>query len=312
MDVVTDPLRDMLTVILEYLPRIFWAAVVLLAAWIIAKVLRSLVRRGLRSAKVDERMSRWVGRKEEEPPFRIAEGTGRVVYWLILLLSVPAILGILNLGGLIQPFQNMVETILAALPAIFAAILIVVVAYFVGRAVAAVVTSLLTRAGFDNVLVRLGLTTRPAAGPWTPSRVVGYLALLAILLFAIIAVAELLNFAVVADLASDFTAFAGRVILGLIIFGLALFLASIAAKAMEATGRPQSSLFALVARVSILLLGGAIALRTMGFANDLITLGFGLLVGAIAVAVAIAFGIGGRESAARQLEEWRKSLKREE
>jgi hypothetical protein len=51
------------------------------------------------------------------------------------------------------------------------------------------------------------------------------------------------------------------------------------------------------------------ALRQMGLANDIINLAFGLLLGAIAVALALAFGLGGREIAAREIEKWLKSMK---
>ena len=50
------------------------------------------------------------------------------------------------------------------------------------------------------------------------------------------------------------------------------------------------------------------ALRQMGLANEIISLAFGLTLGAVAVAVAIAFGLGGREIAARQLDGWVRSL----
>ena len=51
------------------------------------------------------------------------------------------------------------------------------------------------------------------------------------------------------------------------------------------------------------------ALRQMGLANEIINLAFGLLLGAIAVAVALAFGLGGREIAARTLTEWQQRLR---
>ncbi len=53
-----------------------------------------------------------------------------------------------------------------------------------------------------------------------------------------------------------------------------------------------------------MVLAGAMALRQMGLANEIITLAFGLLLGAIAVAAAIAFGIGGRELAGEALKNW--------
>lgn len=68
----------------------------------------------------------------------------------------------------------------------------------------------------------------------------------------------------------------------------------------------------LVVRVVILMLGSAIDSRTMGIADDIIPLGFGLLLGAIAVEVALAFGLRGRENTSRQRDEWRKTLKSKE
>jgi hypothetical protein len=65
----------------------------------------------------------------------------------------------------------------------------------------------------------------------------------------------------------------------------------------------------MAARVSILILAGAIALTEMGLANQIITLAFGLLLAAFALAVALAFGLGGREIAGAQLEDWLKSVR---
>ena len=62
----------------------------------------------------------------------------------------------------------------------------------------------------------------------------------------------------------------------------------------------------MIARVAILVLAGAMSLRQMGLANEIVVLAFGLIVGAVAVAAAIAFGIGGRDVAKRKLEEWLK------
>jgi len=62
-----------------------------------------------------------------------------------------------------------------------------------------------------------------------------------------------------------------------------------------------------LARGVILVLAGAMALRQTGVADDIVNLAFGLTLGAVAVAFAVAFGLGGRDMAARTLEEWRAS-----
>ena len=65
----------------------------------------------------------------------------------------------------------------------------------------------------------------------------------------------------------------------------------------------HAGLLSGIARVAILVLSGSIAIRHMGLANEIVGLAFGLILGAVAVAVAIAFGIGGRNVDARKLEE---------
>ena len=51
------------------------------------------------------------------------------------------------------------------------------------------------------------------------------------------------------------------------------------------------------------------ALRQMDLANEIINMAFTLLLGAIAATVALAFGLGGRDVAARELEGWVQSAK---
>lgn len=308
IDVIVDPFKDFVTIILEYLPAVIGALVLLLVVWIVAKVLRAIVRRALTAAKIDQRLGKQIG-EEEARKLPIANGTGTVVFWLIWLLSIPAILGVLGIEGLLGPVQSMIEEVLAALPNIFAAVLVLIFAWYIGRFLAKLVTNLLTRARFNEAPVKLGLMKQPAEGTWTPSSIVGWVVLFLIMLFAIMMAADLLDFPIVNELISDFTAFVGHVILAVVILGIGLFVAMIAAKAIRATGRAQAGLLALVAQVAILLLATAIALRTLGIANEIVELGFTLVLGAIAVAVAIAFGLGGREFARDVLDRINKTLK---
>ena len=99
--------------------------------------------------------------------------------------------------------------------------------------------------------------------------------------------------------------FSGQVLLGLVIFGIGMYLANLAGRVIDASEVDQAPLLAVAARVSILALAGAMALSQMGLASDIINMAFGIVLGAIALALALAFGLGGREVAARQLEEWR-------
>ena len=308
IDVIVDPFKDFVTIIMEYLPNIIGALALVLVVWIVAKVLRAIVRRGFTAAKVDQRFSKQIG-EEEARKLPIANGAGTIVYWFIWLLSIPAILGVLDIEGLIEPVQDMVAEVLSALPNIFAAILVLIFAWYIGRFLAKVVTNILTRARFNEVPTKLGIMKKPVEGGWTPSGVVGWIVLFLVMLFAILMAADLLDFEFVNELVADFTTFVGHVILAVVILGIGLFLANMAAKAIRAMGRTQSGVLALGAQVVILLLTIAIALRTLGIANDIVELGFGIVLGAVAVAVAIAFGLGGRDFAKRTLDRLDKTLK---
>jgi len=63
------------------------------------------------------------------------------------------------------------------------------------------------------------------------------------------------------------------------------------------------------ARFAILGIVIAMGLRAMGLADDIVNLAFGLTLGSVAIAVALSFGLGGREAAGRQMEHWLSQLR---
>jgi hypothetical protein len=305
-----EPVQGMINQLLGFLPNVFAAGLILAIGWFVARIVQQIVTNLLAAVGADQ-LSERVGLAPALGERRLSGLLGLVVYVLILIPVLIAALNALALEAITGPASNMLNAILEAIPSIFAATLVVLIAYVVGRVVAGLIANLLAGVGFNAILARLGLGKEPVEGERTPSEIVGYLVLVAIMLFAAIEASRLLGFVLLADLVTEFTAFAGQVILGLIIFAIGLYLANLAAKTVRASGAAQAGLLALASRVSILVLAGAMALRQMGLANEIINLAFGLLLGAIAVAMALAFGLGGREAAAREVEGWLQSLKSE-
>ena len=396
LTMATTPLNAMLTQVFEFIPRLVGAVLLLVVAWLVANGMRLAVSRGIQAAKLDERLG--VEAKDQKTPLSTSLGT--IVYWLVFLLFLPAVLGALGLEGLLTPVKAMTQQFLAFLPNVFAAVVIVVLGWFVARVVQRVVTNLLgavgtdtlsektglakalgetklshalglvvqvlilipvivaalnalqleavTRPasnmldvmlgavpgilaaalillfsylvgrvvavaasgllagiGFDSMLVHLGLTKKgPAEGEKTPSDIVGYVIIAIVMLFAALEAARALGFTAFAGLVAGFIAFAGNVLLGVVILSIGLWLANLAARAVEATGKPKAGTLAMIARVAILTFTTAVALRRMGLADEIVAVAFGLLLGSIAVAAALAFGLGGRDFAARKLDEW--------
>ncbi len=336
IDGLMVPLTNMTGTFLGILPNLFAAVVIGLVGYIIAKVVRGLVTNLLAATGVD----RFSQEREETRGMRLSELGGTLAFILVIVPTLIAALDALRIQAISAPLTGMLDVFLQAIPNVLAAAAILLIAWFIGRFVAGLVTRLLANLGFDHIPERIGLghafastgstaaipvaspaaeSYAPAAGNAAPppamrdvgatggtslSALAGHLALFFIMLFATVEAAALLGFGGVRDLLETFIAFGADILLGLVIFVVGYWLANVAAEAIQRANRDNSVGLARIARVAILGLVIAMGLRAMGIADEIVNLAFGLVLGAVAVAVALAFGLGGREAAGRVADRW--------
>jgi len=301
---IIEPFQQFFSTLIDFLPTLIVVLVLLLLAWILAKVLRTGVRKLLRATGIDKRLGKG-GDPSDPSQFPVAQGTGTAVFWIVWILFILAILQILGVQGLFDSIVVAFQKIFSAVPNIIAAVLVLGIFYLVSRLLAKLVTKGLTSIHFDELPVKLGLVKKAPTGAGSASNVVGYIVMVFIMLFAIIMAADLLGFAAVNNLIAVLTQFLGLVLLGAVIIGVGILVANFLANILRAGGRSEP-LVSLI-RISIIVLSVLLGIRSMGFANDLILLGFGLALGAAAIAAAIAFGLGGREVAGELLARWTKT-----
>lgn len=304
------PIQNMLNNVLVYLPNVFASALILLVGWFVARIIRQIVTNFLMAIGTDNLGER-VGLQAAIGAQTLSNIIGTVVYVLVLIPVIISALQALQIEAISAPATNMLNTLLEAIPAIFGAMVVLAITYFIAQLVSGLVTNLLTSIGFNRVLSLIGLGGEPVEGRQTPAEVVGYLILIGLMLFATIEAADLLGFTLVAVLVADFLSFAGQIILGIIILGIGLYLANVARNVILDTAGAQANLLSQAARLAIIILTVAMGLRQMGIANDIVNLAFGLLLGAIAVAVALAFGLGARDIAGREVEALLKDVRGE-
>src|ERR671910_709116 len=159
---ITAPLTGLLAGIFEFLPRLFAAILILVLGWLLARIASQIVTSVLAAMGVD-RLATRLGFATALGTQRLSGILGTIVYILILLPVITAALDALQLEALTRPLTNMINQILAAIPNIVAAAVLVTLAYFVGRVLADLVTSVLTGLGVNAWPERLGLAT-PTAG----------------------------------------------------------------------------------------------------------------------------------------------------
>jgi hypothetical protein len=93
---------------------------------------------------------------------------------------------------------------------------------------------------------------------------------------------------------------------------IGFWLANLAYQAVARASGEKTSGLAQLARLAILGLVIAMGLRAMGIADDIVNLAFGLTLGAVSIAFALSFGLGGREAAGRQMEHWLSRLRKDD
>ncbi len=310
MQSLMEPVQGVADQILGYLPNIVWAAAIALVGWFVARVVRRIISNFLAAIGVDKLGERW-GLDRALGTQTLSGLVGLIVYTLILLVVLICALDALAIEAISAPAISMLQSILNAVPGIVGAIVVLVIAYFVGKLVGDLVANLLAGIGFNKVLVWLKLGQEPKEGERTPSQFVGHLVLVVVMLFAVTGAAELLGFGSMTEYVDTVLAFIWKIAIALVVFGLGLFLANLARSAVKAVGGARGQLLGQIAWWAIVLFVGALALGQTGISQQIVNMAFGLTLAAIAFAAALAFGLGGREVAGRELESAVKSLREE-
>jgi hypothetical protein len=302
------PVQSMLDEVFVYLPNILWAVVIFFAGLFIARVLRRVTVSALAAFGLDKLADR-VGASRALGTMTLSGLAGLLVYTLIMLVVLISALDALDIQAISAPAVGMLDTILGAVPGVVGAFIVLLIAYYVGKLVAELVANLLAGFGFDRILVWLKLGDEPAEGERTPSEIVGSLVLLAIMLFAIAGAADLVGFSSLTEYVAMLIAFFTQLVIAVIILAVGLYLASLARDFVRKTGHPQAQFIAQLAWIAVVIFTLALALGQTGISESVVNLAFGLTIGAIAVAVALAFGLGGRDLAAREMEDFVASFK---
>ena len=322
------PVDALLNGIGETLPNIIGAGFLGVIGWFVAKVVRTIVTNLLSAVGADQfgekfGLSRATGGKG------LSWLGGTVVYVSILIPVAISVLNALKIEAVSAPASQMLGEVLGAGPRIFTAAIIMAIAYAIAKIVSELLSSILSSIGFDNIFTWLGIqagttetpaptpepidagATRlqmpgetPAAPQKTPSEIAGVVAMVGILIFALVPATDILGFAPLTNIVTQLLQILAQVLVGAVIFAVGLYLANLAFNIITSSGGGQARLVGQAARVAIIALVAAMALQQMGIAPSIVNLAFGLLFGAVAVALAVAFGFGGIDIAGEQVREW--------
>ncbi|MFC2996077.1 mechanosensitive ion channel [Acinetobacter sichuanensis] len=291
------PVQNMLNEAISYLPNIFIAGVIIFVGYILAKIVRGIVEGLSNSLNLQaqaEKVGLFKNSEQGLPKF-----LGSFVFAVVMITSLIIAFEALGIQAISQPATAMLAEIMFAIPHIIAAGLILIVAYVVSRFVGRLVAELIAGTGVDQIPAKLDI--QRFLGETKVSCVVGYLIVFFTMLFAVSEAANRLGFDQISDLIAMFIQFGADILLGAVILVIGFWLANVVANVVQRGEYNSSRWLGNLVRVLIMGLVIAMGLRAMGIADSIVNLAFGLTLGAVAVAFALAFGLGGRQPAERVL-----------
>ena len=302
---LADPIQGVFARVLQYLPNILGAGMVLLIGWFAARIIRQVVSNLLAALGVD-RYGQKVGMADDKS---LSQVIGNLLYSFILLIIIISALDQLQIEAISGPATEMLNTIVNIIPAVLGAGIVLFAAYFIGKIVANLVGDLLANVGFDALPEKMGMSWK---GEKSPSAWVSSLTLIMIMFFAATSAAEILGSAFLVNALALFIGFFWKVITGAVIVAIGFYFANMARDAISAAETSNAKLLANLARVSIMIFSLAMGLGELGIADDIVNKAFGITLGAIGVAIALAFGLGSREIAGREVERFISSMRDED
>ena len=290
---VMAPISNILNTIWGYVPNLVAAAIVLMVGNLIAKLVRQLL------VPVFDKMN--INKLQEKAGIevknadKLSNTLAYIVYVLILIPTVIMALNVLNITVISVPAVSMLNSVISFIPNIVIGLVIIVIGCMIGKLVGQIVTKLFASAGLDAKLQ--GLLDEKSQ-KFVLSKVTGGVVYAAVVIFFVVEGLNVLKLDVLTEVGASVIAYMPKALAAVLILAAALIVSSMAEKALRRNGMTT---YAVVAKAAIIVAGVFMILSELGIASSIVNDTFHLTVLAIAVAFAIAFGIGGREFAAKAL-----------
>ncbi len=193
---------------------------------------------------------------------------------------------------ILQPLQNALAQFFAYIPQLIGAIIILIVGYIVAKILQAVVGRVLQGIGFDGWMERAGIKRffDRADTRQTPTSILGKLVFWFVFIIAIVMATDALGIRQVSAVLAQLIAYIPNIIAAILILILASLLANFLAGIVR--GATGVDVLGTVAQVAIIVYAVFAALTQLGIAVQLTAPTFLIILGAAALAAAIAFGFG--------------------
>lgn len=297
-DSVITPVQGLLSNFIGYLDNVVFAAAIFFIGSMIAGIARDLVETALGAVDFDK----WANKGGVEAITgnnAITKTISTIVYVLVIIPVAIAALQMLEISAITEPAMNLLNMVFKAIPLIIGACLLLGIGFVISRWIASLIRDLLPSLGADRAINELGILPegRSASG------VIATITTIAIMIFFAIAATNMLGFPQLTNILETVLGQAGNVVFGAVLIALGVLIANILRNLIaDATGPGIASNVTYWITTGLFVF---IGLKQMQIGGMIVDYAFGALAIGAAVAFALAFGLGGRDAAARVLTDLR-------
>lgn len=300
MKEVISPVTGLLNTVWGYVPNIVAAVIVLVVGCFVAKLVRQLLVPVFNKLNVDKLQEK--AGVQVSNSAKLSSTLAYIVYVLILIPMIIMALDVLNISVISTPAVHMLDMIFGFIPNIFVGLVIIVIGCMIGKFVGQIVTRLIASAGLDGQLSKL-LDDKKVK--FELSKFAGTVVNVVIVIFFVVEGVNVLKLEVLTNIGAAVIGYMPAVLSAVLIFVISFVASSAASKALVNRGHAA---YGLIAKCAILTVGVFMVLSQLGIAAEIVNITFKLLLAAMAVAFAIAFGVGGKEFASRTLKKLEDSM----
>lgn len=209
---------------------------------------------------------------------------------------------------IVEPVSSMLIRIADYLPTILGTLVLLIVGWLIAKMVRTIVVKALKIILFDKAAEKAGITEILAKGDikQTPAELMGILCYWFLMLIVFVTAINALGLTVASELLNGILFYLPNIIGAIFILVLGMFLANFVAGIVVTTGNnasiSQSKLIGNITKITIVLIAVIIALEQLSIATTLLINIFTLLIGAICLALGLAFGLGCKDIAREYME----------
>ncbi|MET3575545.1 mechanosensitive ion channel [Bhargavaea ullalensis] len=310
---ISGPFEGMLHSFLAFIPNLVGAALIFAVGYLVAKIVRDILTKFLEAAGLNKLAQR-MHVSDYVKGTSLAKAVGTIAFILIMIPVTISALETLNIRGISEPAIAMLNDILTMIPNIAVAILLILAGVYLAKWIKGIVISLLDNLGLNSLAGKMGM--KESGSPsLSLSNIIGTIVQIIIIVMFAAEALQIVNLDFMTGLATAIFAYLPMVIAAVVILAVGFWLANLAERFVgsilkNASGEPH--VLRYVAKYAILAFAFFMAISQLGIAPMIINTAFLLILGGLALAFGLAFGLGGREHASRYLSKMEADLQQTE